>query len=186
MVGLGALWLPILLSAVVAFVVSSIIHMFTPWHKNDYRRMEKEGEFLDALRALAVPPGDYMGPMPATTKEMRSPEFIEKMKKGPMFVLTAIPGGGTGMAKSLTLWFLYLVIVSIFAAYVAGRALTPGSPYGSVFRFAGTTAFLGYSVSIWQTSIWYHRSWVTTFKGTIDGLLYALLTGGVFGWLWPG
>ena len=185
MVGFGALWLPVFLSAVIVFVVSSIIHMFTPWHKNDYRRMGKESEFLDALRALAIPPGDYMGPMPADMKEMRSPEFAEKLKKGPMFVTTVIPGGGTGMAKSLTLWFVYLFVVGLLAGYVARITLPAGAEYRLVFRVVSTAAFIGYSVSIWQMSIWYHRSWVTTLKSTIDGLLYALLTAGTFGWLWP-
>jgi hypothetical protein len=32
MVGITALWLPILLSSVFVFILSSIIHMFTKWH----------------------------------------------------------------------------------------------------------------------------------------------------------
>jgi hypothetical protein len=60
-----------------------------------------------------------------------------------------------------------------------------GSPYLAVFRFVGVTAFIGYSVALWQMSIWYHRSWSTTAKATVDGLIYALLTAGTFGWLWP-
>ena len=76
-------------------------------------------------------------------------------------------------------------MVGIFAAYIAGRALPSGSPYLSVFRFAGCTAFVGYGLALWQNTIWYHRSWITTFKSNIDGLIYGLLTAGVFGWLWP-
>jgi hypothetical protein len=34
-------------------------------------------------------------------------------------------------------------------------------------------------------SIWYSRAWINTIKSTIDGLIYALLTAGTFGWLWP-
>ena len=60
MVGILALWLPILLSAVIVFVVSSIIHMASPWHKNDYPRMPNEDQVRSALRPLAIPPGDYM------------------------------------------------------------------------------------------------------------------------------
>jgi hypothetical protein len=89
------------------------------------------------------------------------------------------------MGKSLILWFLYSVVISIFAAYVAGRAVPAGTDYLHVFRFAGVTAFLGYSGALWQSSIWYNRSWTTTIKSTIDGLLYGLLTAGTFGWLWP-
>ena len=54
-----------------------------------------------------------------------------------------------------------------------------------MFRFVGVTAFLAYAAALWPMSIWYRRSWLTTFKGTVDGLVYALLTAGTFGWLWP-
>jgi hypothetical protein len=96
-----------------------------------------------------------------------------------------MPAGPISMKKNLIQWFLFTLAVSVFAAYVAGRALPAGSPYLAVFRFVGTTAFIGYSVALWQTSIWYARSWSLSAKSTVDGLIYALLTAGVFGWLWP-
>ena len=186
MVGLTALWLPILLSAVIVFIVSSIIHMVTPWHKNEYPKMENEEKVMDALRPLNIPPGDYMVPRASSTQEMRSPEFNEKMKKGPKMVFTVLPNGPTPMGKSLFFWFLYSVVVAIFAAYVAGRALPAGAAYLQVFRFVGTVSFVGYSLALWQMSIWYARNWGTTIKATLDGLIYALFTAGTFGWLWPG
>ncbi len=182
---LSALWLPILLSSVIVFVVSSLIHMFTPWHKSDYPKLGNEDKVLDALRPLNIPPGDYMMPCPSSNQEMRSPEFAEKMKKGPVAMLTVFPSGSPAIGKNLIMWFVYSVVVGIFAGYVAGRALPTGTDYLPVFRFAGVTAFLGYSAALWQMSIWYRRSWLTTFKSTVDGLLYALLTAGTFGWLWP-
>ena len=185
MTGLGALWLPILLSAVIVFLASSIIHMASPWHKSDYPRVPNEDSVRDALRPLAIPPGDYMIPRPSSREEMRSPEFAEKIKKGPVMMLTVMPNGPMSMGKNLISWFLYSAIVSLFAAYVAGRALPVGSQYLRVFRFAGVTAFLGYAVALWQMSIWYRRAWSTTIKATVDGLIYALLTAGTFGWLWP-
>jgi hypothetical protein len=185
MVGIIELWLPILLSAVFVFIISSIIHTVTPWHKSDYPKLPNEDKVMDALRPLAIPPGDYMMPCPSSSKDMRSPEFLEKMKKGPVAIFTVIPNGPPRMAKNLVQWFLYSVVVGIFAAYVAGRALTPGAEYLSVFRFAGVTAFVGYSLALWQFSIWYHRSWKTTIKATVDGFIYGLLTAGTFGWLWP-
>jgi hypothetical protein len=185
MVGILELWLPILLSAVIVFVVSSIIHMASPWHKNDYPRMPNEDEVRNALRPLAIPPGDYMIPRPASSQEMKSPEFAEKLRQGPNMVVTVMPTGPFSMRSNLIQWFLYAIVVSAFAAYVAGRALPAGSPYLSVFRFVGATAFIGYSVALWQMSIWYRRSWSITVKATVDGLIYALLSAGAFGWLWP-
>ena len=89
------------------------------------------------------------------------------------------------MSKSLTLWFLFIIVVNLFAAYVTGRALDPGADYLTVFRFVGTTAFMGYSLALLQQSIWFRRNWGSTAKSMFDGLVYALLTAGVFGWRWP-
>ncbi len=185
MTGLAMLWLPILLSSLLVFIVSSLIHMFTPWHKGDYTKVPNEDRVMDALRPLAIPPGDYMVPRASSRQEMRSPEFADKMKQGPVLMLTVMPSGPTSMGKNLVLWFLYSAAVGLFAAYVAGRALPVGAAYLHVFRFAGVTAFVGYSVALWQMSIWYRRAWSTTIKATVDGLIYALLTAGTFGWLWP-
>ena len=100
-------------------------------------------------------------------------------------VVTVLPAGPMSMGRNLGLWFAYCLVVSVFAAYIASRALPPEAPYLEVFRFAGATAFIGYALALWQMSIWYRRSWLTTIKATVDGFIYALLTAGVFGWLWP-
>ena len=185
MVHILALWLPILLSAVLVFLASSVIHMLTPWHRSDYAKLPEEDKFRDAVRPLGIAPGDYMVPRPSSTAEMRSPEFKEKFAKGPVMMFTMMQNKTMGMGKNLVLWFLYVIVVGIFSAYIAGRALPPGAQYLQVFRFAGATAFLTYAGALWPMSIWYQRSWSLTFKATVDGLIYALLTAGVFGWLWP-
>ena len=185
MVPLSELWLPIVLSSVIVFVASSVIHMALPWHKNDYAKLPDEEAARAALRPLAIPPGDYMVPRAMSMDEMKSAEFTEKVTAGPVMVVTVLPNERFDMSRNLGLWFAYLVVVSVFAAYVAGRAVPPGTDYLSVFRFAGVTAFLGYAAALWQMSIWYRRAWSTTVKSTVDGLIYALLTAGVFGWLWP-
>src|SRR5712671_3006870 len=138
MTALTALLLPILVSAVAVFVVSSIIHMTPLWHKTDYPRYASEDRVLDALRPIGIPPGDYLMPRPANPAEMRSPEFLEKMKRGPAVLLTVLPPWSGSMAASLSQWFLYCLVVSVFAAFIAGSALPPGSPpFSAVCRFAG-------------------------------------------------
>jgi hypothetical protein len=107
------------------------------------------------------------------------------VNEGPNLVLTVMPSGPFSMRRNLLQWFLYCSAISLFAGYIASRALPVGAEYMPVFRFTGTTAFLGYSAALWQMSIWYRRAWPTTVKATIDGLIYALLTAGTFGWLWP-
>src|SRR6266704_3566461 len=161
MTPLVSLCLPILLSAVGVFLASSVLHMFTGWHKSDYLKVPNEDRLMDTLRPLAIPPGDYMMPRPESTGQMRSPAFVEKFKKGPVMMFTVMPGGSMAMGKQLTQWFLFSVVVGIF------------------------TAFVAYTLALWPMSIWYRRSWITTIKATVDGLIYALLTAGVFAWLWP-
>lgn len=185
MVPVLSLWLPILVSAVIVFLASWIIHMFLPYHRTDVKKVPAEGEVMDALRKFDIPPGDYMVPHGTGPEDMKNPEFIEKMNKGPVVVFTVMPSGPPAMGKNLVQWFVYCVVVSVFAAYIAGRALGPGADYLAVFRFAGATAFIGYALAIWQNSIWWKRAWSTTVKSTIDGLVYGLLTAGTFGWLWP-
>jgi hypothetical protein len=185
MTGLQSLWIPILVSSVFVFIASSIIHMLSPWHKSDYPRMPNEDKVMEALRPLAIPPGDYMVPRPESREALRSPEFLEKLNKGPVIVATVMPNGMMSMGRNLALWFSYCCVVGLFSAYIAGRALPAGAPYLHVFRFAGAVAFIGYSLALWQMSIWYRRAWSTTIKATVDGLIYACLTAGTFGWLWP-
>ena len=184
MTPLSALWLPMLLSAVAVVVASSLIHMVLPWHKNDYPQLANQDQVMDALRTLSIPPGDYLVPRAQSRQEYKTPEFAEKLKKGPVMLLTVM-GGGFNMARSLGLWFVYVLVVSLFAAYVAGRALPAGTVYMRVFQLAGATSFIGYSLALWQMSIWYQRGWSLTIKSTVDGLIYACLTAGFFGWLWP-
>jgi hypothetical protein len=185
MVPLMSLLLPILLSAVVVFVLSSVIHMFLGYHANDLHKLPDEDAFADALRKLNIPPGEYILPHASSSAEMKSPEFQEKVKKGPGALLTIWAGRSHSMTSFLIQWFVYILVVSIFAAYIAGRALLPGAPYLEVFRFVGATAFACYVIAGWQQSIWYKRAWSTTFRNTFDGLLYALFSAGIFGWLWP-
>jgi hypothetical protein len=99
--------------------------------------------------------------------------------------MTVLRSGPPSMTAELAQWFGFCIVVSVFAAYVAGRALGPGADYLQVFRFTGAVSFAAYALGSWQESIWFYRSWGTTARNTLDGLIYALITAGTFGWLWP-
>jgi hypothetical protein len=185
MVSLLSLWLPIVLSAVIVFLASSVIHMTPLWHKNDFPKMAREADVLNALRPLAIQPGDYFIPRADGMKDMRSPGFLEKLKQGPVAVITVMPNGMIDMRRSLTQWFLFLIVVGIFVGYIASRTLPVGTPYPRVFQIVGATTFIAYSLALCELSIWYRRSWSLTLKACFDGLIYGLLTAGTFGWLWP-
>jgi hypothetical protein len=185
MISIISLWLPILLSAVAVFIISSIIHMFLGYHNTDFKKVPSEDKAMDEIGKLNIPPGDYMMPYSTSSKERNSQEFKDKMNKGPIAVITMFPTGQMSMGSNLLQWFLYCVIVGILAAYITGRAVPPGADYLSVFRFAGCTAFVGYSLALMQNSIWYKKNWTATIKSMFDGLIYSLFTAGIFGWLWP-
>jgi hypothetical protein len=185
MVGLTSLIVPIVVSAVIVFVASSVMHMVLPYHKGDFSSVPKADDVQAALRPFNIAPGDYMLPRPSSMADMKAPAFLEKLKKGPVMMMTVMPNGPGNMGKSLGLWFVYSIVVSLFSGYIASHALATGANYLAVFRFVGSTAFMGYSFALLQFSIWYGRNWGTTFKSVFDGLIYALLTAGTFGWLWP-
>lgn len=185
MTALSTLWLPIVVSAVFVFIASFILHMALPWHKRDYRKVPQEDSVMDALRPFNLPAGDYMLPDCRGAADMKSPAFQEKLNKGPVAILTVFPNGCLGMGKSLFLWFVYLLAVGVFTAYVAFHGKHVGDDYGEAFHLRFVTSFLGYGAALWQMSIWYRRSWGTTIRYTIDSLIYAAVTAATFGWLWP-
>jgi hypothetical protein len=185
MVRLTSLWSPILVSAVLVFVASSLSHAVLRVHRADFRKLPVEAEILDLLGRNAVPPGDYLFPRPGSRAEMKEPSFQEKAKKNPMGLMTLMPGGGNPMGRTFALWFLYCAVVGGFAGYVAGHALPPGAGAAAVFRLIAVAAFAGYGLALWQDSIWYGKSFATTLKFTADAVAYAGLTGGAFAWLWP-
>ena len=185
MIPLTALWLPILLSTVIVFFASFIMHMVLAYHKSDYRKLPDEDRVIDALRSAGVTRGPaYFFPF-CSFKEMKSAPMVEKMKRGPVGLLTVLPSGPPAMGKNMVQWFLYCLVISIFAAYLSGWLLAPGTAFWQVFRLTGTLAFLGYGAAHAQESIWSGRSWVVTLKHLFDSVIYALLTAGTFAWLWP-
>ena len=99
MIGLGALWLPILLSAVLVFVASSIIHMVLPYHRSDYRQLPDEDGVRAALRSEAVAPGLYTVPYCTDPKEMGSEEMMAKFEEGPVAFVTVMESGPPAMGK---------------------------------------------------------------------------------------
>ena len=185
MVGLSALWMPIVVSALFVFIALMIIHAMLGWHKGDMSALPGEAKVMETMRGLNVRPGDYRFPFSDSTKEMKSPEFAEKMNQGPVGILSIRPNGDINMGKLLGLWFAYLLFIAVLAAYVTGRTRGLGAPYFEVFRVSGAVAFCCYVVAHWQNWIWWGKSTRFTVTQSLDGIIYALITGATFGWLWP-
>ena len=180
---LSTLWMPILLSAVFVFIVSSIIHMVLGYHANDFKKAPNEDQVLDTVRNLNIPPGHYAVPKANSMKDFKDEAFKAKMAKG-MFMLH-IRNTSMNMGPALVQWFVYCIVVSIFAAYVGSHTLAPNAAYMTVHRVVGCVAFMGYGLGLIQDAIWGSRPWPATWKSVFDALVYGLVTGGTFGWLWP-
>jgi hypothetical protein len=184
MVPLAALWLPIVLSAVIVFVASSIMHMVLPYHRSDYKQLPDEDKLRAALRSANLKRGLYVFPF-CTHKDMKSPAMTEKYKEGPVGFLNIMPSGPPAMPKFMALWFIYCLIIGFFTAYLTCHTVAMGANYLVVFRVAGTAAFMSYGLANLANGIWKGQLWSTVIKEVFDGLVYGLLTAGTFGWLWP-
>jgi hypothetical protein len=183
MVPIVSLAVPILVASVVVFVASALMHMVLKYHNSDYGKLADEEKAANALRG--TPTGHFVLPHSGGGAAFKDPAFIERLKRGPVAFITVMPSGPPQMGKNLAQWFVFTLGVGLMAAYIAGRALAPGAEYSQVFRFVGTSAFLAYSFGSMQESIWFGRKWSVTAKHMVDGLVYSLLSAGVFGWLWP-
>jgi hypothetical protein len=179
---LGALWLPIIVSAVIVFVASSIMHMVLPYHRSDYKKLPDEDKAREALRGL--PRGLYSIPY-CTHQSMKTPEIQEKFRQGPVGLVTVFPTGLPVLPKFLAMWFGYCLLIAFFVAYLTYHTVGLGANYLVVFRVAGTGAFMAFSLAHISDGIWKAEPWGNVVKEVFDGLVYGLLVAGTFGWLWP-
>src|SRR3954451_1315440 len=138
MVSLGSLWLPILISAVLVFLTSSILHMVLRYHQRDYSRLPNEDAVRSAIRSGSPPPAQYLIPYCPSPKDMQTPEMKQKYTEGPVVVMNVLRPGIPGMGKNLIQWFGFLLVVSFCIAYVAAHAIPLGAQYLHVFRIVGS------------------------------------------------
>jgi hypothetical protein len=178
------LWLPIVVSAVLVFVASSLIWMVLGADKWHVRRLADEDAVREVLLKQSVAAGMYSIPY-GTERSRKEAAFREKLEKGPVAVLTVRRPGLPNMGAFLGGWFLYLLLVSYVVALVCGHAFARGTPFMRVFRVAGAVAFAAYSLGNIPNAIWWGRPWRSALKEVGDGVVYALLTAATFAWRWP-
>ncbi|HET7676102.1 MAG TPA: hypothetical protein VFL54_11315 [Gammaproteobacteria bacterium] len=184
MLSIAQLWLPTLLSAVGVFIASSILHMVLKfWHMPDYKALPNEDVVRNALRSAGAAPGLYVTPY-CRMEDMKKPEMAEKYRQGPVGMLILRRPGEMKMGPNLIQWFIFCLIVSVFCAYVASSVMVAGTPLRQVFRVVATIGFMAYAFAAIPMSIWWGQPWKVTIKDAIDGLIYGLVTGALFAWLW--
>jgi hypothetical protein len=182
---IGSLWLPGLVSAVVVFVTSSVLHMVLTYHRADHKPLPQEDAIRDVLGKASLAPGVYFTPHCKDHKAINEPANLAKFEKGPVAIITVYPNGAPKMQKHLALWFGFCLAVSFTAAYVARHTLQPNALGMEVMRITGTVAFAAYCLSQASESIWKGQPWSNTFRMMLDGVIYAVVTGLVFRLLWP-
>lgn len=171
--------MPIVVSAVLVFIASFLTHMVLPHHKSEFKKLPNEEEMMGALSS--VPADLYMFPCPTGPQGMNSPEFMEKVKKGPNGLVVVWPGS-VNMGQNLGMTFLFYLLVGVFVAYIGSHGIQAGAPYLERFRMCGAVAFCAHGLGWMSYFIWfrYGRFWPNFF----DSVVHALLTAGTFAWLW--
>lgn len=185
MTDLVQLWLPILVSAVLVFVASSLIHMVFKWHNSDYRKLANEPAVMAALRAGAPVPGLYTLPHCTDMKDMHDPDVQARFREGPVAMVTVRPPGLPAMGALLLQWYVFNLLLSVAIAvlvlYTYGRQGDPAA----IGHLAGVVAFLAYGAGSIPNAIWMGKPWATVAKDLLDALIYGAVTGLVFWQLWP-
>ena len=183
MVTIGSLWMPVLVSAIIVWFASFLVWVVLPHHKSEYKGVPDEDATIKSLGD--IPPGLYNIPHLTAMEDVKKPEVIKRFEGGPTGFLTVVPRGVPNMGKSMFFSFVYYALVGVMVAYIAGRTLELDAPYLRVFQITGTVAWLAHGWGVITDGIWFGRPWGAIAKHMIDALAYGLLTGGVFGWLWP-
>lgn len=185
MVELSQLWLPILLSGVAVFFLSFLMWMVLPHHRSDWVRLPDEDKVMDTLREMGVGGGQYSFPHCSDPGQMKDPEWMARYNRGPKGFLILKPDGPDSMGKALGVSGLFNVVTAALVGYAATLALAAGAEGGEVFRFVFVVAFLANSFGLVWGAIWFGRTWTSTLKEMLDGVVYAAATAALFMSFWP-
>lgn len=179
------LWLPILVSSVVVFFASFLAWVVLPHHKPEIKKLEDEDGFLAMLKSADVPAGSYMFPMCTGGKEMKDPAYLKKLEEFPCGMLN-VWQKPRPMQVCLLGSFVTYLLIAVFVAYLAHFAFERGEAFMTIFRFTSAAAIAAHVLGTIPGGVWFGvqvRSMVTC---AIDGIVFGLLTGLTFAWMWPG
>lgn len=182
---IAQLWIPVLATAVLVFVASSLIHMVFKWHSSDYRQLANEDEVRAAVRAASPTPGQYVIPYCADMKEMGNEAMLKKFTEGPIAIVTVRKNGMPSMGTPLLLWFLLNLVLAAIAAVLAMQAYPGKANAHAAGCLAGVVTFLAYGGGSVQLAIWMGKRWGSVAKDMVDCAVFAVITALVFTWLWP-
>jgi hypothetical protein len=200
---LAHLWLPILVSGVAVWIVSALCWMAIGHHNKDTAGIPNEQDFTDTIRRLNLKPGNYGFPDFQKCKSLPKEEkakFFKDWDKNPSGLLRVWAPANMGVNMFMT--FLFYLVTSVVLAYLGwivlphgGSVATTtadthismglGSSFSHVFRVISTAAVLAYCFASFPNDLWFQKSRRAMLMNLIDGVVFALITGAVFAWLWP-
>jgi hypothetical protein len=184
---LTALWLPILVSGVAVWFASALFWMAIGHHNKDVDAIPNEQEFIETIRRFGLKPGNYGYPdfqkCKSLPKEERA-KFYKDWDKNPSGLLRVWAPANMGVNMFLT--FFFCLVTSAVIAYLGWAALKhSGEPFAHVMQILGTAGILAYCFASFPNDIWFQKSKRAMLTNLIDGLVFGLLTGAIFAWLWP-
>jgi hypothetical protein len=181
----GTLWLPVIVSAVVVWISSAVLHMVAKYHNADYKGLPNEDAVGEVMRKASLAPGVYAIPYCPDPRRMKEPAVVDRYDKGPVALISVLRNGVPAMGKLLSLWFGYCLLVSFVTAYVARHTLSYGTEGLTVMRVTGTVSLTAYGISHLSDSIWKGEPWSNSLRALLDAAIYGVLTGLTFRLLWP-
>ena len=182
------LWLPIVLSAVILFIASSVIWMFAPHHKTEWKEPPQVDALRTFLRQSGITAGAFVFPHMTAADRADKAKAAEKMKQaeeGPAGVLFLRAPGPMGMGRMMVQQFVFFLVVAALIALLDVHMMDRGTVYLAVFKRDAIIAFLTFGLGTAPESIWFARPWKSFWLQAIDAAIYAGLLAGTFGWLWP-
>lgn len=181
-----ALWLPVLLSAVAVWIVTTILGMPFLHHKNDWVGLSpaQEDAFMEFLRKSGIKPGNYLFPDFRTREAMESEKVKKALEQGPVGHLS-VWRTPLGMGGKLAGCLVVYLVVSVLIAYLGSVALPRGAGFAKVFQVVGTAGVLAYSFSFIPSALWFGAYRRAIVASVIDGIVCGLITGAIFAWRWP-
>jgi len=176
------LWLPIVMSGIATHLASTLAWTVLPHHKPEWQKLPAEDGLRDLLDQRQIAAGQYLFPHAHGAEQMASPEYKEKLAtrcRG-MLVLWATP---PNMGRAIALTFAYFLVVAFATGYIASVAFAPAAARIDVFRLVFTVGLLCHAASPFPAVFWFRQRWA---MNVLDGVAYAVITAGLFAWLWPG
>lgn len=180
------LWLPILASAVAVWIASALAWMAIGHHKNDQKRLPPAAE--DAMTALIkstpITPGVYAFPHQTDCSKM-SAEEKKRIMSGEMPMGMLRVWGKMSMASPMIMTFIVNLVIGVVIAFLCLGVMGKGTEFKVVLHTAGLAAILAHTGASVCNDIWFQESRRAMATKLIDGVVYGVIVGLVFAWLWP-